>query len=301
MSTYKVVAGDTGEAIAKKLHITFSQLEKLNPGVNWNKLQIGQTLHASGSSTRVSGTYKVVAGDTGEGIAKKLGVSFSELEAANPSVNWNKLQLRQALRAPGHRKSTLMNPPSAGDNEGTNGGGPVVAYSGPASNFPDSKHWQKWSLMWARNEKVMLINDTPEYVQYIKQAVETVAKETKVDRRVILCTIMQESQGNVHIRTTVSPDGSVRNPGLMQTHNGVEFNANNAKGSILQMVRDGVEGTKYGDGLTQLLARYDNNIYQALRGYNSGSVDKSNLSNGLGATNSYVSDIANRLTGAPPN
>ena len=301
MSTYKVVAGDTGEAIAKKLHITFSQLEKLNPGVNWNKLQVGQILHTSGSSTGASKTYKVVAGDTGEGIAKKLGVTFSELEAANPGVNWNNLQLGQTLHAPGHRPDTPTDPPSTGDDEGTNGGGPVVAYSGPASNFPDPNQWQKWSLMWARNEKVMLINDTPEYVQYIEQAIETVAKESNVDRRVILCTIMQESQGNVHVPTTISPDGTVRNPGLMQTHNGVEFDASNAKGSILQMVRDGVEGTKFGDGLTQLLARYDNNIYEALRGYNSGSVDKSNLSNGLGATNSYVSDIANRLTGAPPN
>jgi hypothetical protein len=38
-------------------------------------------------------------------------------------------------------------------------------------------------------------------------------------------------------------------------------------------------------------------IYQALRLYNSGSLDANNLSNGLGATDSYVSDIANRLQG----
>jgi hypothetical protein len=38
-------------------------------------------------------------------------------------------------------------------------------------------------------------------------------------------------------------------------------------------------------------------IYQACRLYNSGSLDKNNLSNGLGATPSYVSDIANRLQG----
>lgn len=38
-------------------------------------------------------------------------------------------------------------------------------------------------------------------------------------------------------------------------------------------------------------------IYRALRLYNSGSLDDSNLSNGLGATNSYVSDVANRLQG----
>jgi hypothetical protein len=38
-------------------------------------------------------------------------------------------------------------------------------------------------------------------------------------------------------------------------------------------------------------------IYQALRLYNSGSMNASNLSDGKGATNSYVSDIANRLQG----
>ena len=38
-------------------------------------------------------------------------------------------------------------------------------------------------------------------------------------------------------------------------------------------------------------------IYRALRLYNSGSLDDNNLSNGMGATDSYVSDVANRLQG----
>ena len=38
-------------------------------------------------------------------------------------------------------------------------------------------------------------------------------------------------------------------------------------------------------------------VYRALRLYNSGSVDEANLSDGKGATVSYVSDIANRLQG----
>jgi hypothetical protein len=38
-------------------------------------------------------------------------------------------------------------------------------------------------------------------------------------------------------------------------------------------------------------------IYRALRLYNSGSIDEDNLSDGEGATDSYVSDIANRLQG----
>lgn len=38
-------------------------------------------------------------------------------------------------------------------------------------------------------------------------------------------------------------------------------------------------------------------IYKALREYNSGSVNPNDLSDGRGATASYVSDIANRLLG----
>jgi hypothetical protein len=246
--------------------------------------------------------YKVIPGDTGNGIAQKLGDSFSELEAANPGVNWNNLQIGEALNIPktnGSDTDRGSSPPRSGD-PGTNGDPTIRYYSGPASNFPSPDRWQKFSLMWKRDAGVMRINDMAEQIEFIKQAIEQVAAESSIDKRVILCTIMQESQGNVHVRTTISPDGRVRNPGLMQSHNGVEFNSADPRGSILQMVRDGVEGTKSGDGLKQLLARFGN-IYASLRGYNSGRVDQSNLSNGLGATNSYVSDIANRLMGAPPN
>jgi hypothetical protein len=58
-------------------------------------------------------------------------------------------------------------------------------------------------------------------------------------------------------------------------------------------------GTKHFKSNLQQLDNADSaeTIYQALRLYNSGRVDKSNLSNGLGATDDYVSDIANRLQG----
>ena len=247
-------------------------------------------------------SYKVVSGDTGEEIARKLGISFGELEAVNPGVNWNKLAIGQTLHTPtkgsGHQQP--LPPVGHGGDPGTNGDPTIHSYSGPASSFPNPDRWQKFSLMWKRNAGVMAINDNSEQIGFIEEAINKVAEESGIDRRVILCTIMQESQGNVHVRTTVSPDGRVRNPGLMQSHNGAEFSNGDPKDSILQMVRDGTEGTKFGDGLKQLLARYGN-IFAALRAYNSGSVDPQNLSNGLGATNSYVSDIANRLMGAPPN
>ena len=43
-TTYKVESGDTGTTIAQKDNTTFAELEKLNPNVNWNDLQIGATI-----------------------------------------------------------------------------------------------------------------------------------------------------------------------------------------------------------------------------------------------------------------
>lgn len=296
-SNYRVVAGDTGNVIASKLGVAFDQLSAANPGVAWNNLQIGQNLNVPGAEGSTQ-SYSVVGGDTGFAIAQRFGITFDQLAAANPVVNWNNLSVGQVLSIPSGGGGGGGNP-IPGDDSGTTGGGPVVYYSGPASNFPDPASWQRWSLMWARNSGVMRINDSPEEVAHIEQAINTVSRESGIDRRVILAMIMQESQGNVRVNTTYSADG-VRNAGLMQSHNGVSFDPNNPQGSILQMVRDGVQGTPFGDGLVQLLARYGN-VYAAIRGYNSGSVDPNNLSYGFSSTPSYTSDVANRLVGAPPN
>lgn len=58
-------------------------------------------------------------------------------------------------------------------------------------------------------------------------------------------------------------------------------------------------GTKHFKGNLQQVGNQDtaSDIYRALRLYNSGSINESNLSDGKGATPSYVSDIANRLQG----
>jgi glucan 1,3-beta-glucosidase len=91
----------------------------------------------------------------------------------------------------------------------------------------------------------------------------------------------------------------------MQAYAGsVSFDPNNPQSSITRMVVDGTQGTSQGPGLVQWFddsgSVNDNsggNPYNVARGYNSGSIDFSNLSDGLGSTNSYVSDIANRLQG----
>lgn len=56
---------------------------------------------------------------------------------------------------------------------------------------------------------------------------------------------MQESGGKV--RVGITNDG-VSNPGIMLSHACVAFDPMDPQGSILQMVRDGTEGTASGDG-----------------------------------------------------
>lgn len=65
------------------------------------------------SSTRTSGTYKVVAGDTMSKIAKKQGISLKALVAANPKVNPNKMAIGQQLNIPGKTTSVSKNPVKA--------------------------------------------------------------------------------------------------------------------------------------------------------------------------------------------
>lgn len=121
--------------------------------------------------------------------------------------------------------------------------------------------------------------------------------------------MMQESKGCVRAPTT---NWGVRNPGLMQDHNGAATcneggHAQNPcpTATITQMLREGAGGTNYGDGLQQLLAKaggagYRSDAsayYRAARMYNSGSIHGSgNLGQGY-ATHCYASDIANRMTG----
>jgi hypothetical protein len=88
-----------------------------------------------------------------------------------------------------------------------------------------------------------------------------------------------------------------RNTGIMQAFDGANFDARDEAGSILQMIRDGTSGTAKGPGLRQNLEKWNGDIYVALRGYNSGSVNLEDLNDPMGATPDYVQKIANRLMG----
>jgi LysM repeat protein len=276
--SYQTQAGDTFSSVAAKLNVQLGALEAVNPGVDPNDLQIGSFLNT---------VYTIESGDTLNAISSTLGCSLAQLEAANPNTDPNDLQIGATLNLP------------SGNGTGNGIGGGYVAYSGPASNFPDPSTWVSFDALWQYNMGLMANNGDDSYqIELVKQSILTAASESGVDPRCILCIIMQESGGWVLVPAT---NNGVRNPGIMQSHDGVAFDPSDQKGSILQMVRDGTEGTYNdssdpGPGLQQLLHQYQN-YYKSFRAYNSGRVNENNLSDGLGSTDSYVADVANRLQG----
>jgi hypothetical protein len=184
----------------------------------------------------------------------------------------------------------------------------------PSQGWPDFGAWGSYDELWNTNAPVMAqscewngwgANNSPNEIAAINSAIQQVSGETGIDKRFILAIVMQESIGCVRAPTT---NNGVRNPGLMQSHNGVGTCAgvNPCPASeILQMIRDGSAGTPSGDGLRQTIVRAANAIgdsgvrsfYAGARLYNSGSANYGNLNDGITSTACYVTHVANRLTG----
>lgn len=184
-----------------------------------------------------------------------------------------------------------------------------------ADGWPTIDSWGTWAELWESNSAIMGetcgwngwgADDSTTEIADIKTAIESVATASGVDERFILAIVMQESEGCVRVPTT---NNGVVNPGLMQSHDGTGTCADTnpcPQSEITQMIEDGTEGTSSGDGLEQLIAEVQAHLdldiaprvyYSAARLYNSGSIDYSNLDDGLGSTDCYASDVANRLTG----
>jgi hypothetical protein len=150
-------------------------------------------------------------------------------------------------------------------------------------------------------------NDSGPEIGAIYDSIQQVASETFADHRFILAIMIQESGGCVRVPTS---NYGVRNPGLMQDHNGDATCNSDITGevdnpcptsTVTQMIREGAAGTNDGDGLAQCINQSQasdvSGFYKAARIYNSGSIDPSGaLESGI-ATHCYSSDIANRLTG----
>ncbi|KAK7984307.1 Copper resistance protein CRF1 [Apiospora arundinis] len=171
--------------------------------------------------------------------------------------------------------------------------------SGPWQNFPAMNTWLTFDQMFDANKNSMKsTGSTWDDIGRINVAIRNAAANIGVDERVILGIIMQESHGYVGVQTTFSPGEGIPTAGIMQCSNcpGYPGQTGLSQDQISGMVNGGTNHFKanlkdFGDKWSP------ESIYPALREYNSGSVNQNDLSDGMGATASYVSDIAQRLQG----
>ncbi len=105
------VAADTNSAF-QKFSEAFTTLRTEFEDIKVNASQpasVASSSSSAGSSSSggssapavASGNeYLVKSGDNGYKIARTLGVSWTDLQAVNPNVNWNKLAIGQAIKVP---------------------------------------------------------------------------------------------------------------------------------------------------------------------------------------------------------
>ncbi|MFZ6765745.1 LysM peptidoglycan-binding domain-containing protein [Undibacterium sp. Di26W] len=119
MFKYTVLAGDTLTDIAVGLSsaagVSVQSIEAANPGVNANALQIGTLLNIPARlGQTIALKYTIQDGDSYSIIAANLagctGLSFQEIEQANPSVNPNTMAVGQVLTIPISSASPIADP-----------------------------------------------------------------------------------------------------------------------------------------------------------------------------------------------
>ncbi|MHB1167228.1 MAG: LysM peptidoglycan-binding domain-containing protein [Carboxydocellales bacterium] len=100
---YIIRSGDTYFSISRRFGIVVPALIAANPGVDPNRLFIGQTIcvPATVPATCPGGvTYVIVAGDTLYSIARRYNISIEALFAANPGINPQALRIGQVICLP---------------------------------------------------------------------------------------------------------------------------------------------------------------------------------------------------------
>ncbi|CAO1598755.1 hypothetical protein XANCAGTX0491_002515 [Xanthoria calcicola] len=138
-----------------------------------------------------------------------------------------------------------------------------------AAGWPHKADWMSFTEMFATNIPLILHsctlyhvapNTLPETLA-LHTAILTIAAATTTDPRFILAIILQESNGCVRVPTSFSPN-TVRNPGLMQSHNGPATCNEDASplypcpaATIEEMIREGTAGTFEGRGMGLVLSR----------------------------------------------
>ncbi len=105
---YTIRAGDTFFRLAQRFGTTVAAIQAANPGVDPNNLQIGQVICIPTGPAPGPGPvrcpngflYTIQSGDTFFRLAQRFGTTVAAIQAANPGVDPNNLQIGQVICIP---------------------------------------------------------------------------------------------------------------------------------------------------------------------------------------------------------
>ena len=103
---YTIRPGDTLYVLAQRYNTTVEAIMKLNPGIDPNRLQIGQRICIPEPGVPplppcTNGFYyTIAAGDTLYLLAQKFNVTVNAIIAANPGIDPNNLRIGQTICIP---------------------------------------------------------------------------------------------------------------------------------------------------------------------------------------------------------
>ena len=102
---YTIRSGDTFFLLAQRFNTTVEAIQRANPGVDPNNLQIGQVIcipETKPPSKCPRGTmpYTIKSGDTFFLLAKRFNTTVEAIQRANPGVDPNNLQVGQVICIP---------------------------------------------------------------------------------------------------------------------------------------------------------------------------------------------------------
>jgi LysM repeat protein/lysozyme family protein len=102
---YKVQKGDTLSHISQRFKVTVKDIRAANPGLEPDKLRIGQTLQLP----NLDKSFHIVSsGEAFWTIAKQYNTTASDLQNANPGVDPKKLDIGQAIAVPSGKTQTAL-------------------------------------------------------------------------------------------------------------------------------------------------------------------------------------------------
>ena len=100
---YVIRAGDTLFSIGQRYNVSVQDLIAANPGIDPNRLRIGQQICIPRSEVPPcpGGFYYTIrSGDTLYNISQRYNISLQRLISANPGINPNRLEIGQVICIP---------------------------------------------------------------------------------------------------------------------------------------------------------------------------------------------------------